>query len=759
MHRTLLDHMTDVVVVLNQTGHVLYHNPSFQQTFGFAPEKGLQMHHWLHPEDLQVMRSFGLLNQLKGVPIALPPLRLSSTGGSWRWFEGTLVNLAEDPQVQGLLISLRDITLRIQAEQRAQKLHQFTVALSGASNLQEVVQVILLQGIEAMGAVAGGVMMADHCKGQVEVLGTVGYPEQLEKPWRIFPLNALTPAGEAIRQGCDLFLHAEDWHVRYPHIQHIKTSRSGRKCVLVMPQEGQPLGALTLSFDTDVPFSDLEKHFLRDMAARCANALHRAGFHHKLAGQERRYRKFTEHSHDIVSVLDLDGIVQYTSASMKRILGYRPEERMGLSGFMDIHQEDQVPLKECFQQALCNPGQPIFATYRFRHKEGHWVWLESSGTLCLEDEDVDGVLITTRDITTRKEAEQQMQVQLKKFQQLIDLTAAFALQQAPEQLVEQALNLCLDLSEYQQGFYIPLDRVSKPLWAGPQALSKLPQALVLADLHSRDQLGQSADRHHPWFTDVPLQGLDGWGSLALLPVLFRDTVQGVLIFGAPHFVVVNADIQKLLHGVSEQVTQAMHRGVHLSELKESREETLRAMGLMLEFRDYETKGHTDRVVQLSERLGQRLGFQKADMDALRWGAYLHDTGKISIPDHILLKPGKLDAQEWDTMKRHTTIGHELLCHIPSLPASTLQVVLHHHERWDGSGYPRGLAGKDIPLAARAFALVDVYDALTDVRPYKRAWTHQEAVEEIERTSGSHFDPHMARTFLQLLQEEIPQNLH
>jgi len=124
----------------------------------------------------------------------------------------------------------------------------------------------------------------------------------------------------------------------------------------------------------------------------------------------------------------------------------------------------------------------------------------------------------------------------------------------------------------------------------------------------------------------------------------------------------------------------------------SREETLRTLGLALELRDYETKGHTDRVVDLSERLGQALQLTGEELRALRWGAYLHDVGKMVVPDHILLKPGAPTPEEWQQIRRHPEAGFEMLRNIPTLPAETLQIVRHHHEHWNGFGYPLGLAG-------------------------------------------------------------------
>lgn len=179
----------------------------------------------------------------------------------------------------------------------------------------------------------------------------------------------------------------------------------------------------------------------------------------------------------------------------------------------------------------------------------------------------------------------------------------------------------------------------------------------------------------------------------------------------------------------------------------TREAALRALGLALEFKDGETAGHTDRVTSLALRIGHLMGLDDTTLAHLRWGAYLHDVGKLAVPDAILLKPGALDEQEWNVMRSHVTHGQRIAVALSFVPQAALDLVAHHHERWDGRGYPDRLAGDAIPPLARIFAVVDVYDALTSERPYKRAWTHDEAVREIEANAGRQFDPVVVNAFL------------
>lgn len=163
---------------------------------------------------------------------------------------------------------------------------------------------------------------------------------------------------------------------------------------------------------------------------------------------------------------------------------------------------------------------------------------------------------------------------------------------------------------------------------------------------------------------------------------------------------------------------------------QAKEDAIKALGIAVESRDSEIKGHTDRVTSLAGRVGVALGLSEHELEALRWGAYLHDLGKVATPDAILHKPGKLDSDEWLVMRQHVSAGYQVAHQLNFLPLATLDTVLYHHERWDGQGYPHRLTEEAIPLTARIFSICDVYDALTSPRPYKAAWSHEEALSEI-----------------------------
>ncbi|MCP3980064.1 MAG: response regulator [bacterium] len=195
---------------------------------------------------------------------------------------------------------------------------------------------------------------------------------------------------------------------------------------------------------------------------------------------------------------------------------------------------------------------------------------------------------------------------------------------------------------------------------------------------------------------------------------------------------------------------------HLEELVDQRtrevqkayESTLQALVTALDFRDNETQGHSYRVVEYAMLVAERMGVQEPELTWIRRGAILHDTGKIGVPDAILKKPGRLDTGEWVEMKKHPEMGFRMLQHIPFLEPA-LNIVLCHHERYDGSGYPRKLKADDIPLGARIFAVVDTFDAMTSDRPYRAALTIEDACKEIVRCTGTQFDPGVSQAFLSI----------
>lgn len=235
-------------------------------------------------------------------------------------------------------------------------------------------------------------------------------------------------------------------------------------------------------------------------------------------------------------------------------------------------------------------------------------------------------------------------------------------------------------------------------------------------------------------------------SALVVPLLVKHEVLGFVYLESADDLTV--DDKELIKVMANQCAAALDRLCLHRNLAESYDEALDMLAQVAEFKDSATGTHIRRIQEYTRRIALEMGCPPEEADRYAKASRLHDVGKVGIPDHILRKPGKLTPEEYAVMKRHTRIGDAVLARSPAL-ALARAMANSHHERWDGKGYPEGLAGADIPLAARIVAVADVFDALISERPYKGSWRAERAIAEIEAGLGSHFDPRVAGAFLDL----------
>ncbi len=277
--------------------------------------------------------------------------------------------------------------------------------------------------------------------------------------------------------------------------------------------------------------------------------------------------------------------------------------------------------------------------------------------------------------------------------------------------------------------------------------------------------------------DVMMPGIDGYETCTRLkqdektkdiPIIFitakketEDVVNGFKVGGIDYIpkpfqqeevcsrVRTHLELNELKKSLEQKVIE------RTKQLNDSRLEIVGRLGKAAEYKDNETGMHVVRMSHFSELIARELGMDDHYCEVLLNASPMHDIGKIGIPDRVLLKPGKLDHDEWEIMKSHTTMGAEILSGGESEVMKMSEVIaLTHQEKWNGSGYPQGLKGEDIPLEARIVAIADVFDALTSIRPYKKAWTVEDAAKLIEQESGNHFDPKLVPLFLKVLPEIV-----
>jgi PAS domain S-box-containing protein len=295
--------------------------------------------------------------------------------------------------------------------------------------------------------------------------------------------------------------------------------------------------------------------------------------------------------------------------------------------------------------------------------------------------------------------------------------------------------------------------------AGQSVLQR--RAINITDLRQANEMQQLVVPPNSSSASAALQYLEGenFVSYHAMPLIAKGQVQGVLEIFRRTPMQVDQEWITFFEMLAGQTALAIDNGRLFEDLQHSNldltlayDATIQGWSQALELRDEETEGHTRRVTDLTLRLIQTMGLEDGEIEHARRGALLHDIGKIAVPDSILLKPGPLDEREWNVMRQHPQYAHNLLSPISYL-APAIHIPWCHHEKWDGSGYPRGLKGDQIPMVARIFSIVDVYDALTSNRPYRQAWPREKAMDYILEESGMHFDPQVVKAFMDLMAGE------
>lgn len=285
---------------------------------------------------------------------------------------------------------------------------------------------------------------------------------------------------------------------------------------------------------------------------------------------------------------------------------------------------------------------------------------------------------------------------------------------------------------------------------------RLGQGFAGAAAMQRELVVISDLSHSPALAQAPHFKQERFAAYVGAPLVAQGTLRGVLeLFKRTPFQP-NAEWLEFVQAIGAQAAISidnaeMFRNLELKnfELAIAYDATIEGWSRALDLRDRETEGHTRRVTEMTNQLARVLGVGEDALIQMRRGALLHDIGKMGIPDDILLKPDTLTPEEWDIMRTHPQLAYELLAPIPYLHGA-LDIPYCHHERWDGAGYPRGLQGEQIPLAARIFAIVDTWDALRSDRPYRKAWTHEQVCAYLREQSGKAFEPRLVEIFLQMI---------
>ncbi|MEW6241914.1 MAG: HD domain-containing phosphohydrolase, partial [Chloroflexota bacterium] len=475
-----------------------------------------------------------------------------------------------------------------------------------------------------------------------------------------------------------------------------------------------------------------------------------------LRESEARYRDIFDGVQEAIFVESPDGRILEANQSACKIYGYTRAEFLAMNVTALVPEDYAVLTTEIGQ--ISGPMETVN-----RRANGEVFPVEISGRV----ETINGeatLLVVVRDITERKQAEEKINLQLQRLSALKEIDRAIS--------SNMDLHVSLDILLNQVLSQLGVDAASVLLLNTSDSLLEFAAGKgyrTPAIRQSRMRLGEGCagqvglERRVIHVPDLSLAGEQNQRAVLLkdegfmqyfgVPLVAKGQLKGVLEVFQRSPLQPEAEWMHYLETLGGQAAIAIENAQMFEGLQQSNLElvtaydaTIAGWSHAMDLRDKETEGHTQRVTELTVQLAERMGLGARQVVHIRRGALLHDIGKLGVPDSILLKAGKLTDEEWAIMRRHPALAYEMLSPIAYLKPA-LDIPYCHHEKWDGTGYPRGLKGEEIPLAARIFAVVDVWDAVTSDRPYRAAWSKEKAFDYIRAESGKHFDPEVVEAFL------------
>ena len=792
--RALIENNTDAIVLVDPRGLILYESPAYARMMGrdLQQRLGMSSFEHIHPEDRQSVAV--ILNELIQYPgkIGQTTFRNQHKNGSWRWIEATATNLLGESAVQAIVINMHDITERKQAEEAIVKTEYiYRQAITQAGGVPYQIEyangnyVFLGEGIESLAGYFPAEMTGALFTSRVRQTEAYGKYKDLPRPER----EQLTLQGKIKEWREDDLFERKDgsliWLADHSVpvynsngknigalgiLMDITEQKKAEQNVRQRVAELEVLYESSLSINRSLEPKEIAQKMIEILAQKLA-------WHHAVI---RLYHPETD-SIEVLAFNDPGLSKTEAERQMDRLNQVVTRPGKGLSGWVIKHgkavRSSQVKKDRRYVETYPGIQSGLYVPIQIGGRTIGSIAVESEAenAFSMEDERMLTTLAAQSAIAfenARLFAETEKRLHKLSALHTIDtaISASVDIHVTLNILIEHVVSeLAVDAAavlvfdpiartlEYNtsRGFHVHLvDGMHIQLGAGLAGQAALRgQMQSVSDLRDAPP---SQGGPKPIF-DV----YEGEGFVAhyAKPLIAKGQIQGVLeVYWRSPF---QPDEEWLtfFEMLSGQAAIAIDNVALFDNLQRSNEDillaydaTIQGWSQALELRDKETEGHAQRVTELTLRLAQRLGIPDAELEHVRRGTLLHDIGKMGIPDAILLKPGKLTEEEWVIMRQHPVFAFELLSAIAYLKPA-LDIPHYHHEKWDGSGYPDGLKGDQIPLYARIFAIVDVYDALTNERPYRPAWTVEKSLAHIREQSGTHFDPRIVEAFLALITAE------
>lgn len=732
--RTWIEHSSDLIAVVDLYGITQYQSPSVQHLLGYSVEEvlGKRSFDLVHPDDVgKLMTYFSEAIQNPGVRRSAE-CRLRHKDGSWRYMEAQGQIYTDEHGEVVVLVSSRDVTDRKHAEESLRDSETRYRTLMEKS--LEAIYLYELQTRQIVTANPAFLRLLGYSLEEARELTLYDIVKHDQASVDTYLQQIQIEGG--INMGERLWRRKDDTTVLV-EVTANKLQQGNTDFIFVVGR-------------------DMTERRRAEQALREKELL---------LSEAQRIGHIGSWSYDIRT----DSMT--FSDEMYRLLDVLPEEfGHDSKDFLALVYPSDRPTAAQWIADMKEGRQEKDLNFRIFHKNGELRYLYCTGAMDFDAAAKPVRFIgTAQDVSERRAAEMQIDQQIKRLRALSEIdhaiissfdqryTLGVILSQMISQLQVDAadvliMNIQGEILSYAagQGFRTNL-RESTALQVGESHAGRAAQErrmIRIPDL--REATNDLA------FSHFLME--EGFVSYIAAPLVVKGKVKGVLEVFQRTLLQPYQEWLNFFNTLAGQTAIAIESTSLLAnlqatnqELTQAYEATIEGWSRAMDLRDRETEGHTQRVVKLALELARYMGIDESKLIHVRRGALLHDIGKLGVPDHILFKPSELTTEERQLIEQHVDFAYEMLAPIPYLKPA-LNIPYFHHEKWNGTGYPLGLKGEQIPLEARIFALVDVWDALLSDRPYRTAWTREKAIEYIRAQAGTHFDPRIVECFLELMKK-------
>ena len=741
-YRFLTEKMVDMVWTVNMDLQTTYVSPSIFRVLGFTQEERMKqtLSEIITQKSIErVVETLSIemeRNRETGVDrhrSAKMELEYYHKDGSTIWFENVIGFIGDD---QGNTIGVhgvsREITERKQAEEKLTLNFEIQAAMNAILGLSleditvkefldsalDLVLSLKWLAIESKGAI----FLADKAGETLHLHVHKGFSGELYAMCSTVPFGHCLCGKAAATRAIQFADRVDERHdTRYEGM-----SPHGHYCVPILSGD-HIMGVISLYVKEGHIRSPLEENFLKAVANSLAGTIKRKQAEEALRESEERYRALFDRSLDLIYIHDFEGrFIDANAATLNR-LGYTNEEIHTLN-FALLLSEDQLPLAIKTLQEIRETGiQKNLTEFRVLHKDGTQVYVETQGSSIMSNGTPVAILSIARDITDRKQTEKTLRESEKKYRELYDF---------------------LPIPVYDMDFKSNLTFVNRAVYktfgGTEEDFKKRVSAWQLLSPEDVEKSSKNIERlltgEKIGWTEYTLTRLDG--------SVFPAIVTSSLIYSDDKPV----GLRGAIVDITERKQAEKELQQTLERLRKSFGTIIQVMVSTVEVKDPYTAGHQLRVANLARAIATEMGLPQDNIEGIRMAGSIHDIGKLSVPAEILTKPTKLTELEFSLIKEHARKGYEMLKDVES-PWSLAQIVYQHHERMDGSGYPRNLKGDEILMEARIMAVADVVEAMASNRPYRPALGIEKALEEIEKNRGIFYDADAADACLRLFREK------